>query len=115
VDLEAGALRPRRRAGGGGRGPQQGRDRLAELDRLRAAGARFGIVLADAGYGAGAEFRRGLDERGQRWAVGIPRNQKVYGAGVRLVPPAGRRARRPVPDEEPREAEAVLAGCRGGA
>src|SRR5829696_3048622 len=43
---------------------------LAELDRLRAAGVRFGIVLADAGYGASAEFRRGLDERGQRWAVG---------------------------------------------
>jgi SRSO17 transposase len=83
---------------------------LAELDRLRAAGVRFGIVLADAGYGAGAAFRRGLDERKLRWAVGIPRTQKVYGAGVRLVPPAGRRARRPVPDEEPREAEAVLAG-----
>jgi SRSO17 transposase len=83
---------------------------LAELDRLRAAGARFGTVLAEAGYGASAAFRRGLDERGLAWAVGIPRNQKVYGAGVRLVPPAGRRARRPVPDEEPRAAEEVLAG-----
>ena len=83
---------------------------LAELDRLRAAGVRFGIVLADAGYGAGAEFRRGLDERGLRWAVGIPRNQKVYSAGVRLVTPTAPRARRPVPDEEPRPAEEVLAG-----
>jgi SRSO17 transposase len=82
---------------------------LAELDRLRAAGLRFGIVLADAGYGASAAFRRGLDERGLAWAVGIPRNQKVYGADVRLVPPGGRK-RRPVPDQEPREAEAVLAG-----
>src|SRR5215213_488046 len=36
---------------------------LAELDRLRAAGVRFGIVLADAGYGMSAGFRRGLDER----------------------------------------------------
>src|SRR5687767_12850559 len=52
---------------------------LAELDRLLAAGVRFGIVLADAGYGASAAFRRGLDERGLFWAVGIPRNQKVYG------------------------------------
>ena len=50
---------------------------LAELDRLRAAGVRFGTVLADAGYGASAEFRRGLDGRGLAWAVGIPRNQKV--------------------------------------
>jgi SRSO17 transposase len=81
---------------------------LAELDRVRAAGARFGLVLADAGYGASAAFRRGLDERGLTWAVGIPRNQKVYGADVRLVPPGGRK-RRPVPDQEPREVEAMLA------
>ena len=81
---------------------------LAELDRVIAAGVRFGTVLADAGYGMSAEFRHGLDARGLAWAVGIPRNQKVYGAEVQLVPPQGR-ARRPVPSEEPREAEAVLA------
>jgi SRSO17 transposase len=82
---------------------------LAELDRLIAAGVRFGTVLADAGYGASAAFRHGLDKRGLIWAVGIPRNQKVYGADVQLVPPGGRK-RRPVPNQEPREAEAVLAG-----
>ena len=81
---------------------------LAALDRLIAAGVRFGVVLADAGYGASAAFRRELSKRGLTWAVGIPRNQKVYAADVRLVPPTGRR-RRPVPDQEPREAEAVLA------
>jgi SRSO17 transposase len=81
---------------------------LAELDRLRAADVRFGVVLADAGYGASAAFRHELDERGLVWAVGIPRNQKVYGVDVQLVPPGGRK-RRPVPDQEPREAEAVLA------
>ena len=37
---------------------------LAELDRVRAACARFGTVLADAGYGASAAFRHGLDQRG---------------------------------------------------
>jgi len=82
---------------------------LAELDRLIAAKVRFGMVLADAGYGASAAFRQGLSERGLTWAVGIPRNQKVYGVDVQLVPPTGRK-RRPVPDQEPREAEAVLAG-----
>ncbi|RYI03343.1 MAG: IS701 family transposase, partial [Acetobacteraceae bacterium] len=46
--------------------------------------------------------------RGLTWAVGIPRNRKVYGADVALVPPRGRK-RRPAPDQEPREAEAVLA------
>jgi SRSO17 transposase len=65
-------------------------------------------VLADAGYGASAAFRQGLSERGLAWAVGIPRNQKVYTAAVQLVPPGGRK-RRPVPDQKPREAEAVLA------
>jgi SRSO17 transposase len=81
---------------------------LAEVDRVIAAGLRFGAVLADAGYGASAAFRQGLSERGLTWAVGIPRTQKVYGADVQLVPPTGRK-RRPVPDQEPREAEAVLA------
>ena len=36
---------------------------LAEVDRIIAAGVRFGRVLADAGYGAGAAFRRGLTMR----------------------------------------------------
>jgi SRSO17 transposase len=41
---------------------------LAELDRVAAAGVRFGTVLADAGYGASAAFRHRLDARGLRWA-----------------------------------------------
>jgi SRSO17 transposase len=81
---------------------------LAEIDRVLAAGVRFDIALADAGYGTSAEFRHGLDDRQLRWAVGIPRNQKVYTTAVQLILPTGRK-RRPVPDEEPREAEAVLA------
>ncbi len=85
---------------------------LAELDRLLAAGVRFGAVLADAGYGTSAAFRHGLDARDLKWAVGIARNQKVYGAGVQLVPPPRGRARRLVPDEEPRAADEVLAALR---
>lgn len=84
---------------------------LAELDRVRAAGARFGCVLADAGYGTSAVFRHGLDARGLSWAVGIVRNQKVYPANVRLVPPGGR-GRRLVPDAEPQAAEDILAALR---
>jgi SRSO17 transposase len=84
---------------------------LAEVDRLRRAGVGFAIVLADAGYGASAAFRHGLDARGLRWAVGIPRTQKVYDRGVQLIPPTGRK-RRPVPDQEPQTAEAALAGQR---
>jgi SRSO17 transposase len=65
-------------------------------------------VLADAGYGASAAFRHALSARGLAWAVGIVRTQKVYGADVQLIAPGGRK-RRPIPDQEPREAEAVLA------
>ncbi len=86
----------------------KGQIALDELDRVQAAGARFGTVLADAGYGASAAFRHGLDERGLVWAVGIPRNQKIYASDVQLVPP-GRRARKLVPDQEPQAAEDVLA------
>ena len=63
---------------------------LTELGRLRAEGLRFGVVLADAGYGCSAALRHGLDARGLAWAVGIAKNQKVYGCDVRLVPPGGR-------------------------
>src|SRR6202521_4739811 len=55
---------------------------LEEIDRVRAAGMRFGCVLADAGYGLSAPFRQGLSERGLTWAVGIPFKQKVYPAEV---------------------------------
>src|ERR1019366_4057304 len=47
---------------------------LAEIDRMIAAGVRFGCVLADAGYGPSAPFRQGLTARGLAWAVGIPRH-----------------------------------------
>lgn len=43
---------------------------LEELDRLRALGVRFDTVVADAGYGHGAEFRQGRSERRLAWAVG---------------------------------------------
>ncbi len=85
---------------------------LDEIDRLTAAGVRFGTVLADAGYGLSAPFRQGLSARGLVWAVGIPRRQKVYPADVSLIfPVAGRgRARKnPIPDKLSVSAEAMLA------
>ena len=75
---------------------------LAELDRLRAAGVRFGCALADSGHGRGAAFRRGLASRAPLWAVGIPKTQKVYSAAVELCWPApqgkGRPRRHGVPN-----------------
>lgn len=68
---------------------------LAELDRVRAAGARFGCVLADARYGMGADFRRALNKRGLRYAAGILPTQKVYPADVALHMPPPRHTGRP--------------------
>ncbi len=58
---------------------------LTEIDRVIAAGVRFGCVLADAGYGMSAPFRQGLTARKLAWAVGIPRHLKVYPADVRMM------------------------------
>src|SRR6266705_1536497 len=66
---------------------------LAEIDRVIAAGVRFGCVLADAGYGLSEPFRQGLTARNLAWAVGIPRHLKVYPVGVRLIWPVAKRGR----------------------
>lgn len=87
---------------------------VAEIDRARAAGVRFGCVLADAGYGLSAVFRQALSGRSLRWAVGIPRHQKVYPSDVALIFPVARRGRprqRHIPDSQSVAAEKVLAGA----
>src|SRR5215212_4381330 len=85
---------------------------LEEVDRLRAAGVRFGCVLADAGYGGSAAFRRDLASRAPLWAVGISKTQRVYSAAVKLRWPApqgrGRPRRHGVPSERPMTAAAAL-------
>src|SRR5213594_1781946 len=88
---------------------------LAEIDRVIAAGVRFGCVLADAGYGLSAPFRQALTVRSLAWAVGIPRLLKVYPVGVRLIWPIaarGRPRRRPVPDILSIAAEDMLADAK---
>ena len=90
---------------------------LDEIDRVTAAGATFGCVLADAGYGISASFRQALSARGLTWAVGIPRIQKVYPADVTTAMPAptpgvGRPRVHPVPSVPSAPAEEVLAAAR---
>ena len=74
---------------------------LAQIDAALADGVRFGVVLADAGYGSSAGFRAGLTQRGLLWAVGVQPTQKVYPADVQLKVPAqvsgGRPAKYPRP------------------
>ena len=88
---------------------------LAEIDRVTAAGVRFGCVLADAGYGLSAPFRQGLTARNLAWAVGIPRHLKVYPVDVRLIWPVakrGRPRRRYIPDILSMPAEDMLADAK---
>jgi SRSO17 transposase len=88
---------------------------LAEIDRVRAAGVRFGCVLADAGYGLSAPFRQGLSERGLAWAVGIPYKQKVYPRDVAMIFPVsgrGRPRQRHIPDAKSLTAQAMLEGAK---
>jgi SRSO17 transposase len=86
---------------------------LDELDRVRAAGATFGGVVADAEYGKAAAFRHGLSERGLLWAVGILPTQKVYPADVTVAPPpvraTGRPAKHPVPSATSEGAKGLFA------
>lgn len=89
---------------------------LREIDRVRAAGMVFGMVLADAGYGMSAEFRHALSARDLTWAVGIARIQKVYPADVAVhmppTKPGGRARKHPIPNRERESAEGVLASTR---
>jgi len=57
---------------------------LDEIARVVEAGVVFGDVLADAGYGACADFRRGLSDQGLRWVVGITADHHVYARSTRL-------------------------------
>ncbi|MBG6175323.1 SRSO17 transposase [Labrenzia sp. EL_132] len=84
---------------------------LADIDRVRAAGVRFGCVLADAGYGLSAPFRQALSARGLTWAVGIPIKQKVYPADVKMIFPVAKRSRqrqRHISDTKSITAQAML-------
>jgi len=88
---------------------------IEEIDRIIASGARFGCVLADAGYGSSSRFRQALSERGLLWAVGLSRRQNVYPADVGLIFPVaktGRRRQYHMPDQPPVSAEAMLSGER---
>jgi len=86
---------------------------LAEIDRVRAAGVRFGCVLADAGYGL-STVPTGLAGSS---TFGIPFKQKVYLADVAMIFPVvdrGRPRQRHIPEVKSITAQAMLetARCR---
>jgi SRSO17 transposase len=68
---------------------------LEQIDRVMAQGARFGAVVADAGYGTCGPFREGLTTRGLSWAVGVLPNLQLYQAEVGVRPPLDTHRGRP--------------------
>src|SRR5262249_19642700 len=87
---------------------------LAELDRVIAAGVRFGCVLADAGYGMSAPFRQGLTAPQLSSAVGVPRHLQVDPPDVRMTGRVAKRGgprRRTIPDVPSVPAEDMLANA----
>jgi len=63
---------------------------IEQLDAALADGFDVTCVLADAGYGDSVEFRKGIADRGLRYAVGVGRQMKVFvGKPVLRVPKSG--------------------------
>lgn len=91
---------------------------LDEIDRVIAAGlsfgSGFGIVLADAAYGACAPFRNALSARGLVWALGARTNVYVYPASVRVTyrRKGGGRRRHPRPLTAPKPIAVVARALR---
>lgn len=88
---------------------------IEEIDRVIASGARFGCILADAGYGSSGPFRQALSARGLLWAVGLSRRQTVYPADIALVFPAakaGRPRKYHIAENPAVSAEAALAEAK---
>jgi SRSO17 transposase len=85
---------------------------LDEIDRVRASDLSFRCVLADAGYGTCADFRRGLSERGLLWAVGITSTHNMYEADVEVAMPkpkkVGRLRVHPLVNKKPCPAERFI-------
>ena len=79
------------------------------LEQIRLAmeqGTPVGVVLADAGYGKGTQFRTALTQLGLQYAVGIESNVTVWGPGQQPLPaPARRPGRGATPKRLQRNAE----------
>lgn len=68
----------------------KGQIALDLLDRVRAEGLPGRVVLADAGYGVSAAFRRGIADRGLHYLVGVTDESVVFTAPPAWGRPTGR-------------------------
>jgi SRSO17 transposase len=77
------------------------------LEQIRQALAQqvpLGVVLADAGYGKGTQFRTAVSELGLQYIVGIESNATVWEPGQEPLPAPPRKAGRGAPSKRLRRA-----------
>ncbi|AIA01358.1 transposase [Streptomyces noursei] len=90
---------------------------LEMLDELAGAGLRPAVLVADTGYGANADFRHGLEDRGLAYVLQAKAEMTAHGEGVEPHQPAyGGLGPRPLPRYRTRPVslrEHVLAAGRG--
>jgi SRSO17 transposase len=59
---------------------------LTQLDTVLAEGLPHAVIVADAGYGVASAFRAGLEDRGERYVVGICGTEAVFAAPPTWIP-----------------------------
>ena len=70
---------------------------LEQIRQAREQQVPMGVILADAGYGKGTEFRTELTQLGLQYAVGIESNATVWEPGQGPLPPPARKPGRGAP------------------
>ncbi len=92
---------------------------LDMLDELAAVGLRPAVLVADTGYGANADFRHGLEDRGLAYTLQAKGEMTSHAeSAVPYQPPCGGLGPRPLPRYRTRPVslrEHVLAAGRGSA
>ncbi len=91
---------------------------LEIIDQVRGWGLPDRVVLADAGYGDGTEFREELEKRGLNYAVGVPPQMGVWLKPPKLTTlPAKGKGRPPSAvrygDQRPATAQAAAQQAKG--
>ncbi|MFE6667178.1 IS701 family transposase [Streptomyces sp. NPDC057697] len=92
---------------------------LDMLDELATVGLRPAVLVADTGYGANADFRHGLEDRGLAYALQVKGEMTAHTeSAVPYQPPYGGLGPRPLPRYRTRPVslrEHVVAAGRGSA
>jgi SRSO17 transposase len=67
---------------------------LEQIRAAKTAGVPVGVVLGDAGYGNGIEFRDGLRELELKYCVGVQPSTTVWTGELALLPPKPKKSKR---------------------